>query len=147
MKEDGQIVGMGNVVPNFVEVVCEIRIANPEIIKEFIEKEIIGLSERHGVTISDLKYKFYLGSMLTPKTDLLEFEESVGLVLGEVVYSDISAGGYFEVQMLQEAWGSKCVVFGAGPANLSHMANEYMEISSLKKAEKCIKEFILKKIS
>ena len=147
LKEDGQIVGMGNVVPNYAETVCEIRIANPKIDKEFVEKEIFGIADGLGITISDFKFKFYLGSMLTDKAVLVDFEDSVKSVLGEAIYSDVSLAGYFEVQMLQEAWGSKCVVFGASLAGLSHMANEYVEISSLEKVEQVLKNFVNKKVN
>ncbi len=62
-------------------------------------------------------------------------------------YSDISLAGYYEVQMLQEAWGSKCVVFGAGPNAKSHMADEYVEISSLEKVENVLVDFIKRMIN
>jgi len=147
LKENGEIVGMGNVVPNYAELVGEIRIANPAIDKNFVEKEIGKISEELGVTISDFKFKFYLGSMLTDKASLTSFENSIKEVGEEVVYSDIGSAGYFEVQMLQEAWGSKCVVFGAGPAAQSHMADECLEISSLEKAEKVLVAFIKRMVN
>ena len=148
-KENGEskVVGMGNVVPNYTEVICEIRIANPEITRDFVEKEILKFASDLGVAIGDLKFKFYLGSMLTKKNDLVEFEEAIKSTGLAIEYSDVSLAGYYEVQMLQEVWGSKCVVFGAGPASLSHMVDEYVEISYLDKTERCLKEFILKKVS
>lgn len=145
--EKVEVVGMGNVVPSYAEVVCEIRIANPKISKELVEKELNKISQEVGVIISDIKFKFYLGSMLTSKTDLVNFEESIKEVCGEVIYSDISLAGYFEVQMLQESWGSKCVVFGASLAGKSHMSDEYVEISSLERVEKVFRDFIYKSIS
>lgn len=141
-NQQTEVVGMGNVVPNYAEVVCEIRIANPEINKEFVEKEVFSLAREVGVTIKDLKFKFYLGSMLTDKTNLVYLEEAIKSTGNNVEYSDISLAGYYEVQMLQEAWGSKCVVFGAGPNAKSHMADEYVEISSLEKAENVLADFI-----
>ena len=147
LREDGQIVGMGNVVPNYADVVCEIRVANPKIDKEFVEKKIFGIAENLGVTISDFKFKFYLGAMLTDKASLVELEkaiESAGMV---AEYSDVSLAGYYEVQMLQEAWGSKSVVYGAGPNAKSHMADEYVEISSLTRVEKVVVDFIKRVIN
>jgi len=142
-----KVSGMGNVVPNYAEMVCEIRIANPEINKEFVDREINKIAEEIGVGITDLKFKFYLGSMLTAKTKLVEFENAIKEVGEEVIYADISLAGYFEVQMLQEAWGSKCVVFGASLAGKSHMANEYVEISSLEKVEKVLFNFIKRMVN
>lgn len=147
LREEGQIVGMGNVVPNYAEVVGEIRIANPAIDKSFVKTEIDKIAGDLGITTSDFKFKFYLGSMLTSKTELVEFENSIEELDEEVIYSDVSNAGYYEVQMLQEAWGSKCVVFGASLAGLSHMADEYVEISSLEKVEKVLAFFIKKMIN
>lgn len=145
--EKVEVVGMGNVVPNYAEVVCEIRIANPKIDKDLIEFQINKIAEDIGVGVVDFKFKFYLGSMLTSKTDLAKFEESVKEVCDEVVYSNISLAGYFEVQMLQESWGSKSVVFGASLAGKSHMSDEYVEISSLEKVEKVLRDYIDKRIT
>ncbi len=144
LKENGEVGGMGNVVPNFAEVVCEIRIANPAIDKSFVETEISKMAVDLGVTISDFKFKFYLGSMLTNKIYLQELEEAIKNTGQEVIYADISLAGYYEVQMLQEAWGSKCVVYGPSLAGKSHMADEHVEISSLEKVEKVLRNFIEK---
>lgn len=146
-KQNAEVVGMGNVVPNYAEVVCEIRIANPKIDKEFVEKEIFKIAGELGVNITDLRFKFYLGSMLTDKSELLDLEKAIETSGTEVKYSDISIAGYYEVQMLQEAWGSKSVVYGAGPNAKSHMADEYVEISSLTRAEKVVADFIKRVIN
>lgn len=141
-----EISGLGNVVPNYAEIICEIRISNPKITSEYIQTELSLLAEKVGVVISDFKTKFYLGSMLTPKSELAEFEESIKAEGQEVIYADISLAGYYEVQLLQESWNSKSVVFGPGPIGLSHMANEYVEITSIERAEKVLRNFIQKKI-
>lgn len=146
LKDSGEVKGMGNVVPNYSDVVCEIRIANPEINEELVRMEIEKIANEEGVIISKLKFKFYLGAMLTAKSDLVELEKAVESVGEEVVYGDISLAGYYEVQMLQEAWGSKSVVFGAGPINQSHCANEYVEMSSMEKVEKVLRQFIELKV-
>ncbi len=137
-----EVSGLGNVVPNYAEVICEIRIANPEITKEFVEVEINNIAKEVGIVVSGVKFKFYLGSMLTSKSDLQLLEESIRTEGFEVEYGDISLAGYYEVQMLQEKWGGKSVVFGAGPINLSHAANEYLSIESLKKTEKILTNLI-----
>ena len=138
---------MGNVVPNYAEVVCEIRIANPEINEAFIEKEILSVAEEIGVKADEIKFKFYLGAMLTQKNYLINLEESIKAIGEEVIYADISLAGYYEVQMLQEAWGSRSVVFGAGPINLSHSANEYLDLTSLGKTESIVRNLVQKIIA
>lgn len=138
------VIGMGNVVPNFAEVVCEIRIANPEISQEFVQMEIGNIAKEVGVEVSEIKFKFYLGSMLTPKSELGLLEESIKKEGFEVEYADISLAGFYEVQMLQETWGGKSVVFGASLINLSHAANEYVLISSVQKTEKIIRNLLEK---
>ncbi len=151
LKDNGggnsEISGLGNVVPNYAEVICEIRIAKQEIDQIFIENEIIRIATEVGVTVDDIKFKFYLGSMLTDKIFLVDLEESIKDAGEEVIYADISLAGYYEVQMLQEKWGSKCVVFGAGPNAKSHMADEYVEISSLEKVENVLVDFIKRMIN
>lgn len=137
-----EIIGMGNVVPNYAEVVCEIRIANSKIDRRFVEDEILKFASEFGVLIEDFKFKFYLGSMMTNKDSLVELEEAIKSTGMLVEYSDVNLAGYYEVQMLQECWGSKSVVFGAGLNAKSHMADEYVEISSLEKVEQVLRKFI-----
>lgn len=146
LKDSGdgktEVSGLGMIVPNFAEINCEIRIANSNITEGYVEKEFAKIAEKCGVNVSDFKFKFLLGSMLTPKEELKSFEDTVREEIGEVNYADISLAGYYEVQMLQENWKSQSVVFGASPINLSHSANEYVNISSLEKMEKVVRKFV-----
>lgn len=150
LKDNGdgtsEVSGLGNIVPNYAEVICEIRIANPEISKEYVQAELEKISREIGIQISEVKFKFYLGSMLTPRSELNDLEESIKSVGEEVFYADISLAGYYEVQLLQESWGGKSVVFGPSLINLSHAANEYVQISSVERAEKVLRDMVLKKI-
>jgi len=139
-----EVSGLGNIVPNYAEVICEIRIANSEITKEFVELEINRIAKEIGIEVSEIQFKFYLGSMLTPKTELKYLEESIKGEDYPLEYADISLAGYYEVQMLQEKWGSKSVVIGTSPINLSHSANEYLSIYSLEKTENIIRNLIRK---
>ncbi len=142
-----EISGLGIVVPNYAKIVCEIRIANPVISTEYILMELTKIAESLEVKIDDFKTKFYLGAMLTPKAELIELENTI-LENGEVVeYGDISLAGYYEVQMLQEGWGGSSVVYGPGPISQSHMANEFVELSSIDKAESVLRSFVEKRIS
>ncbi len=133
---------MGNIVPDYARVVIEIRLASSKITQEFISNTINNKSNQLGTRIENLEFKFYLGSMYTPKSDLVQFERAIESSGQTVEYSNINSSGYFELQMLQEKWGGNCIVYGAGPGNMSHAANEYVLISTVEKAEKVIENFI-----
>lgn len=137
-----QVKRMGNIVPDFARVVLEIRLASSKITQDLITQLITNKATDLGARIENLEFKFYLGSMYTSKADLKEFESAIQSSQGNVEYSSINSSGYFELQMLQEKWGGKCIVFGAGPGNMSHAANEYVLISSVNQAETVIQSFL-----
>lgn len=141
-----EISKLGNVVPNYAELNCEIRIANPIIDKNYIEKELIKLGRELGIKVDDFVFKFMLGSMYTNKDDLKTFEKSLSDNNIAVVYGDISMAGYYEVQMLQEMWDGKAIVFGPGPNEMSHKQDEFVEIKSIENTEKCLVSFIKENI-
>ncbi|HUD44882.1 MAG TPA: M20/M25/M40 family metallo-hydrolase [Patescibacteria group bacterium] len=137
-----KISGKGMIVPNYAEVNCEIRLASEKISKTFITNEIVRLAKSLGVTVEEITFKFYLGSMLTPKINLKSFEKAFLSASAPMKYRDLSTSGFYEVQLLQEKWGTDCIVFGPGPIELSHTANEYVDIESIKVAEKVIESYI-----
>lgn len=141
-NDEPKVKRMGNIVPDYARVVLEIRLASTEVTKEFITKTISEKSSQLGTRIENLKFKFYLGSMYTPKESLVEFETALSSTGEQIDYANINSAGYFELQMLQEKWGGNCIVFGAGPGNMSHAANEFVSISSVNKAEEVIKNFL-----
>lgn len=139
------ISGIGNVVPNYAKLNCEIRIASEEIDKDYIEKEFVEIAKKLNTKVSDFKFNFYYGSMITDKKNLKDFEkafESVGL---KPQYGDISNAGYYEVQIIQEETGCDCVVFGPGPIAESHSANEYVDIQTIETCQSVI-EFYIKSL-
>lgn len=144
INSDGssEISGLGMVVPNYALLNCEIRVANTEISQKFIEENVSKIATEIGVSVTDMSFKFYLGSMYTAKSDLSQFEKAVKDSKKELIYGDISLAGYYEVQLLQSTWNSKCLVFGPGPINQSHTKDEYVTISSIIDAEKCITAYI-----
>lgn len=145
--QGNNIQGYGNVVPDFAEVVCEIRIANQDITQKFISETISSLASELSVSVSDLAFKFYLGPMVTPKEELVDFERAITGIGLEPVYGNINEAGYYEVQMLQECWHSNSIVFGPGPSSVSHTKNEYVEISSIQKAELGIRKYLDQELS
>lgn len=133
---------MGNVVPDYAKVILEIRLANSEITTEFISSTLTKKSEGLGARIENLIFKFYLGSMFTPKSNLASFEKAVTDTGVKVEYSSINESGFYELQMLQEKWGGDCIVFGAGPASMSHTANEYVDINTVKTTQDILETFL-----
>lgn len=144
LNNDQQVTYSGNVVPNYAHCVGEIRLASKKISEEKITKLIDKCSKRLKVTYSDLKFKFHLGSMYTPKEKLKDFEKSVKANKLKVEYANINTSGYFEVQLLQENWDSQVIMFGPGPLAMAHSKNEYVEIKSVIAAEKVIEHYIKK---
>jgi len=141
-----EISGLGMVVPNYAEVNCEIRVANPKITKKFIQEKIKQIAKKIKLKTDNFKFKFYLGSMITPKSELKQFEKAIVESGEKADYADISLSGYYEVQLLQEKWKSKSVIFGPGPINLSHSVDEYAQISSINKTKYILEKYITNNI-
>ena len=119
---------LGMVVPNYAFLNCEIRLASAEITKEYIEEEINKLALQIGVIVGD-------------------FEKAIRSTGKDVEYCDISVAGYYEVQLLQENSVSNCVVFGAGPIEMSHAADEYVLISTVEDTQAVIEAYLDNKYS
>ncbi len=142
-----EISELGMVVPNYAKLNCEIRIANFKITQKFIQNKLQEIAKKLKVKVDDFYFKFYLGSMITPKSELQKFEKAIKDSNEKVQYADINVSGYYEVQLLQEKWNSKSVIFGPGPISLSHSVNEYITISSIKKTKKILTRLINNDIS
>ena len=145
-KQIPKVSGLGMIVPNYAKMNCEIRIANPEITPRYIKSTLNQIAAKIKISLSDFNFKFHLGSMFTPKSELIEFENSVKSSGQKVVYGDISLAGYYEVQLLQQTWKSKSIIFGPGPINLSHSVNEYVSLESIETSERCIREYLQKNL-
>lgn len=142
--ENGEPVvrSMGNVVPDYAKVILEIRLASLEITTDLITNILTQKSNELGTRLENLIFRFYLGSMFTPKEKLASFEKAISDSGIQVEYSNINTTGFFELQMLQEKWGGDCIVFGAGPESLSHSANEYVDINTIKTTQGVIERFL-----
>lgn len=136
------ISGLGMIVPNYAELNCEIRISSNKISEEYIKNSLESLATKIGIKLSTFNFKFFLRSMHTKKDNLLILEKSIKQAKCKVKYGNISLAGFYEVQLLQESWGSNAVVFGPGPINQSHTSDEYVEINSLLETELCLIEYL-----
>lgn len=146
-KQVPTVTGLGMIIPNYAKMNCEIRIANPEITQQYIELTFNQIASKIKISVSDFHFKFHLGSMFTPKSELTNFENAVKSSGQRVAYGDISLAGYYEIQLLQKTWKSKSIVFGPGPINLSHSVNEYVSLESIETSERCIREYLQKNLT
>ena len=142
LKTDNTVSYSGNVVPNYAYCVGEIRLANKGITEKWIEKEIIRIGKQVGTKCDNVKFKFLMKSAYTPKEKLIKFEEALKLNGLKPEYKNLNSTGYFEVQLLQEAWGADLVVFGPGPSTMAHQVNEYVELSTVNKTQRIIFSFL-----
>jgi len=132
-----------NKVPDIALPLLEIRLANPQMKQADLEKLITEIAKKIGVDLDSLRIPFYYGSMYTPASELKPFEEALRTSGLPIKYQDINSAGFFEVQMLQERWGGNIVVFGPGPSSTIHTSSEYVDISSIHKAQNTIDNFLV----
>jgi len=142
LNEDGDVSCSGNVVPNYAQCVGEIRLTDSKINQNYLRKRIKELGEEIKVRISDIQFKFLLGSMYTNKADIKLFEKAVRENGVECEYVSIDETGFFEVQLLQEKWSGKVIVFGPGPDSNAHKADEYVETKTIEKTIDIFESFI-----
>lgn len=144
LRENNQIIGSGNIVPNFALCLGEIRISNKKLTKILIISKISSISKKIGVTVTDIEFKFLMNPAFTPKTNLKSFEETLQDNNIKPTYNDINSSGYYEVQFLQENWGGDILIFGPGPADQAHQEEEYVDMDTIGKTEKIFEDFVKK---
>lgn len=133
---------LGMNVPDFARVNCEIRIGNSEITEQKIKRLLNRLARKENVKIKSISFKFFLGMFLTPKERLQKFERAIKQKNSPVVYRDINTAGFYEIQMLREAWNCDAIVFGPGPIEAAHAASEYVNLSSIDKVESILEGYL-----
>ncbi len=146
LKNDGSVGYSGNVVPNYAFCCGEIRVADPQISEAWVHETLDKLSKDLEVTCEKIFIKFYMGSAYTPRPNLKEFETAMAKNGLPVEYKDINASGFFEVQIPKQVWGADMIVFGPGPANMAHRADEYVELDTVKTAQSVIETHLNSKI-
>ncbi len=133
----------GNIVPSFASAHVEVRVASKNINFPLMKKVIAKLALKHKVKISDLRLKNPpVGPMFVEKEKLKGFEVAIKACSFPVKYRDINTSGYYEAQILWEAWGCPVVVFGPGPDGMAHQANEHVNLDSVAKAEEVVAKYL-----
>jgi acetylornithine deacetylase/succinyl-diaminopimelate desuccinylase-like protein len=80
--------------------------------------------------------------MLVPKDQLKDFEKALKACGLPVEYRDINTSGYYEAQILWEAWKCPVVVFGPSPNGMSHQANEHVNLKSVDKTREVVAKYL-----
>lgn len=142
LKNDRSISYSGNVVPDYAFCVGEIRLSDKRISRKWIADKIKTNAKELGIKVSEIKFKFLMKPAYTPKSKLEGFEKIAKQSGIKPIYKDINSAGYFEVQLLQESWGSDILIFGPGPANQAHKENEYVDIDSVIKTNEIFEDYI-----
>lgn len=138
-----EISGSGNLVPNFAFVHIEIRTAKKEVDLSLIEKFLQSFATKNGVRIEKLRLKTKpVGSMFVPISELKSFETAIKNRNLKSSYLDVNEAGYYEVQLVREAWNCPVVIFGPGPIAMSHKANEYVDLDTVAKTEEVVAQYL-----
>ncbi|RLF01752.1 MAG: hypothetical protein DRJ64_10220 [Thermoprotei archaeon] len=133
--ENNQYGKQGNNIADVAEFVLDIRPANSKLNADRVKKLLNTYLKSAKLTLSDWSVRHDLGSWLTPTFDLKS------LAPKDSIYSP--SIGYIDTQMLWRSFGEPiALTIGAGQLELAHRANEYVEISSLKKSLSLIQSII-----
>lgn len=142
--EDGNIIYMRgtNSIPDTAEISVDIRPAslnlNSNVVRKILEEKLQSL----GCKLESFKINSDFGPLLTNKKDLILVEKAVKSIMGRVDYQDASKTGYGDGQMLFEKTGTPVICFGPSPGAACHKADEYVEIDSIRKTVKVLKNII-----
>lgn len=139
---NAKISDVGNIVPNYCRLQVEIRTANSKIKFDYVKKLLERMAKKLKVKVTNLKLNYELGSMSVLPSEINTFVEAVGRSGIPIKYRDINASGYYEVQVMREKWGCPVVVFGPGPNEMSHKANEYVDLETVEETEEVVSNYL-----
>lgn len=119
----------GNVIPDYCELVLEVRPSTPALTLKVIIERLRKLLRQQRLKLEKIATRHNLGSWITPKRQL-------GNVLKTVPNQKLvnpMGVGYTDAQMLWEAFG-KVPTFSFGPAepNTAHKINEFVRIDNVR---------------
>lgn len=141
-RPDGFIIfnSTGNVIPDYGEVLFEVRIV-PGIDEEKIKQAFQDGLKSTGVVVDSVETNMKLNPFVTPRENLKIVEDIFYEVVGGEIYQDIERGGYTDAQMLAELWQTPTVLWGAKGGN-AHGADEYVDLASFEKLEIGLKKLV-----
>lgn len=145
-KTGNQLLGkQGNNIADIAEVVLDIRpgssTLNARVVVEILKK----LVNKYGLNLESVKVRHDDKCWITQKDDLKEVSSLIKKETGRLEWKNPGKSGFIDIQMFWETFDkTPCVTIGAGPGNLAHKPNEYIEIEKLIKLEKIFKKIIKK---
>lgn len=129
----------GNVIPDFAEVVIEIRTSDPKLDAQILIKKFNDYIKNEGLTVVSFVVRHDLGAWITNKSEL----GKVCKLLNRPKFTKAEDGGYVDLQMLWQNFGKPiCFTFGGSEGNTAHKPNEYVKIDKLQKAVVFWQKFI-----
>lgn len=137
---EGRIGREGNNIPNFAELVLDIRPSSANLDARRVISILKKLCAEQKLKLTSYKIRHDLGSWITPKKNLRKLEKEIG----KSKYLDSNSYGYIDTQMIWETFKSNCITFGAGNLHIAHKPNEFVEIKNLQITEDAYKRIIKK---
>ena len=123
----------GNIIAETCEYIVEVRVADNNLNAKKVKDFIVNQSLTRQLKVDDIIIRHDLGSWITPKRKLLDI---LNLAPSKNL-KQAKKRGYLDVQMLWKSFKQpRIFTFGVGTKNMSHKADEYVQISNLQTAEK-----------
>lgn len=122
----------GNVIPDYCEIVLEVRPSDPKLDIVMILNKIRELLKQQQLKLEKIAIRHNLRSWITPKAQIDNF---IKLAPNKALADPMEAG-YLDIQLLWEAFNkATSLSFGPAEPDVAHTANEFVRISSLPKAQ------------
>lgn len=121
----------GNVIPDYCEIVLEVRPSNPALNSIVIINKIKELLKQQLLQLEKITIRHSLRNWITPRAQLDNF---IKLTPNKALVDPMEAG-YLDIQLLWETFNrATSLSFGPAEPGVAHSANEFVRISSLQKA-------------
>ncbi len=141
-KEGEVVLGKeGNNIADFTEFIIDVRPTIKELnasrIIKYFKKEI----KNNKCKVDESSVRHDYSCLYTNKKEISEVEGVIKKAIKKVDYLDLEAMGYGEAPLIQEKYQIPVIYFGPKGDN-GHGANEWVDISSIKKTKEIYKSII-----
>lgn len=140
VQEGEDLKTYGNVIPDTCFGTLEVRLV-PGIDSERITKTFTNGVEGFGAKLQECEVIHDLKPYYTSKDKIKVIEEIHNEVFNTDVYGDISKGGYSDIQMIAEAFGSGAVFWGPSGEN-AHGIDECVDLNSLERVSDAFQRLV-----
>lgn len=122
----------GNVIPDYCQIVLEVRPSNPALDSIVIINKIKELLKQQQLQLEKITIRHSLRSWITPKSQL---DNLIKLAPNKALADPMEAG-YLDIQLLCEAFDeATSLSFGPAEPGVAHSASEFVRISALQKTQ------------